>query len=65
MNYKFLERHEKPLPLATMRKQGNPVTTAQKMTSKSSTEQDEEAKTKEAPRSNVMYIYRGNSDVYD
>ena len=43
LNYKFLERHEKPLSLVTTRKQENPVNTAQKMASKSSTKQDGEA----------------------
>ena len=43
MNYKCLERHKKPLSLATTNKRENPVNTAQKMTSKSSTKQDEEA----------------------
>ena len=39
LNYKFLERHKKPLSLATTRKQENPVNTAQKMASQSSTKQ--------------------------
>ena len=43
LNYKFLERHKKPLSLVTTRKQENPVNTAQKMASKSSTKQDGEA----------------------
>ena len=55
LNYKFLERHKKPLSLATTRKQKNPVNTAQKMASKSSTKQDGEATTKEVPGSIVTY----------
>ena len=44
MNCKFLERHtEKPLSLAATRKRENPVNTALKMLSKSSTKQVEEA----------------------
>ena len=43
LNYKFLERDAKPLSLVTTRKQENPVNTAQKMASKSSTKQDGEA----------------------
>ena len=43
LNYKFLERHKKPLSLATTRKQENPVNTAQKMATKSSTKQDGES----------------------
>ena len=42
LNYKFLERHKTPLLLATTRKQENPVNTAQKMASKSSTKQNGE-----------------------
>ena len=49
LNYKFLERHKKPLSLATTRKQENPVNTAQKMASKSSTKQDGETTTEEVP----------------
>ena len=55
LNYKFLERHIKPLSLATTRKQENPVTTAQKMASKSLSKQDGEATTEEVPRSIVTY----------
>ena len=54
LNYKFLERHKKPLSLATTRKQKNPVNTAQKMASKGSTKQDREAIT-EVPGSIVTY----------
>ena len=64
MNCKFLERHtEKPLSLAATRKRENPVNTALKMVSKSSTKQVEEATTEEVPlrvdchinrRSNVL-----------
>ena len=43
LNCKFLERHKKLISLVTTRKQENPVNTAQKMASKSSTKQDEEA----------------------
>ena len=49
LNYKFLERHKKPPSLATTRKQENPVNTAQKMASKSSTTQDGETTTEEVP----------------
>ena len=55
LNYKFLERHKNPLSLATTRKQKNPVNTAQKMASKSSTKQDGEATTEEVPGSIVTY----------
>ena len=67
MNYKLLERHKKPLSLATTRKRENPLNTAQKMASKSSTEQDEEATTEEVPWSIVTYteeeIHTLNRDV--
>ena len=49
LNYKFLERHKKPLSLTTTKKQENPVNMAQKMASKSSTKQDGEATTEEVP----------------
>ena len=55
LNYKFLERHKKPLSLVTTRKQGTPVNMAQKMASKSSTKQDGEATTGEVPGSIVTY----------
>ena len=55
MNYKFLERHERPISPATTRKRENPVNTAQKMASKSSTKQDEEATTEEVPGSIAIY----------
>ena len=55
LNYKFLERHKKPLLLVTTRKQKNPVNAAQKMASKSSTKQDGEATTEEVPWSIVTY----------
>ena len=55
MNCKFLERHtEKPLSLAATRKRENPVNTALKMVSKSSTKQVEEATTEEAQGSIVI-----------
>ena len=56
MNYKFLERHKKPLSLAKTRKRENPVNAAHKMASKSSTKQDEEATTEEVTGSIVIYI---------
>ena len=46
MNYKFLERHKKPLSFATTR-----------MASKSSTKQDEEVTTEEVPGSIVIYTF--------
>ena len=55
LNYKFLERHKKPLSLATTRKQENPVNTAQKMARQSSTKQNGEATTEEVPGSIVTY----------
>ena len=55
MNYKFLERHERPISPSTTRKRENPVNTAQKMASKSSTKQDEEATTEEVPGSIAIY----------
>ena len=55
LNYKLLERHKKPLSLATTRKQENPVNTVQKMASKSSTKQDGEATTGEVPGTIVTY----------
>ena len=55
LNYKFLERHKKPLLLATMRKQKNPVNTVQKMASKRSTKQNGEATTEEVPGSIATY----------
>ncbi|CAH3180673.1 unnamed protein product, partial [Porites evermanni] len=45
----------KPLSLATTRKQENPVNTAQKMASKSSTKPDGEATTEEVPGSIKTY----------
>ena len=56
LNYKFLERHEKPLSLATTRKQENPVNTAQKMAIQSSTKQNGEATTEEVPGSIVTTL---------
>ena len=56
MNYKFLERHKKPLSLAKTRKRENPVNAAHKMASKSSTKQDEEATTEEVTGPIVIYI---------
>ena len=41
LNYKFLERYKKPLLLATMRKQENPVNTVQKITSQIQTNKTE------------------------
>ena len=59
LNYKFLERHEKPLSLATTRKQENPVNTAQKMASQSSTKQNGEAPTEDGGSARVdCHIYR-------
>ena len=55
LNYKFLERHKKPLSLATTRKQKNPVNTTQKMASQSSTKQNREATTEEVLGSIVTY----------
>ena len=55
LNYKFSERHKKSLLLATTRKQENPVNTAQKMASQSSTKQNGEAITEEMPGSIVKY----------
>ena len=55
LNYKFLERRKKPLSLATKRKQENPVNTAEKVASKSSTKQDGEATTGEVPGLIVTY----------
>ena len=55
LNYKFLERHKKPLSLATTRKQESPVNMAQKMASKSSTKQDGEGTMGEVPGSIVTY----------
>ena len=60
LNYKFLERHKKPLWLTTTRKQENPVNTAQKMASKSSTKQDGEATTEEVPRGRWSHIQKKN-----
>ena len=58
LNYKFLERHKKPLSLATTRKQE----------SKSSTNQDGEATTEEVRGSIVTYtaeeeIYTFKDDI--
>ena len=50
-----MERHKKPLSHATTRKREYPVNTAQKMASKSSTRQDEEATTEEVPGSIAIY----------
>ena len=55
LNYKFLEGHEKPLSLATTRKQENPVNTAQKMARQSSTKQNGEGTMEEVPGSIVTY----------
>ena len=55
LNYKFSERHKKPLSLATTRKQENAVNTAQKMASQSSTKQNGEATTEGVPGSIVTY----------
>ena len=55
LNYKFLERHEKPFSLAATRKDENPVNTAQKMVSQSSTKQNGEATTEKVPGSIVTY----------
>ena len=53
MNYKFLERHKKPLSLAKTRKRENPVNAAHKMASQSSTKQVEEATTEKVTGSIV------------
>ena len=55
MNYKFLERHKKPLSLAKTRKRENPVNAAHKMASQSSTKQVEEATTEKVTGSIVTY----------
>ena len=55
LNYKFLEGHEKPLSLATTRKQENPVNMAQKMARQISTKQNGEGTTEEVPGSIVTY----------
>ena len=55
LNYKFSERQNKPLSLATTRKQENPVNTAQKMASQISTKQNGEATTEKVPGSIVTY----------
>ena len=55
LNYKFLERHKKTSFARDNLKAKNPVNTAQKMASKSSTKQDGEATTEEVPRSIVTY----------
>ena len=54
MNYKFLERHKKPLSLAKTRKRENPVNAAHKMASQSSTKQVEEATTEKVTGSIVI-----------
>ena len=56
MNYKFLERHKKTSFARDNEK--NPVNTAQKKASKTSTKQDEEATTEEMPESIVLYTER-------
>ena len=56
LSYKFSKRHkkpDKPLSVATTRKQENLVNTVQKMASQSSTKQNGEAKTEEVPGSIV------------
>ena len=53
LNYKFLERHKRPLWLATTRNQENPVNAVQKMARQSSTKQNGEATTEEVPGSIV------------
>ena len=45
--------------IATTRKRENPVNTAQKIASESSTKQDEEATTEKVPRSIVIYTEKG------
>ena len=55
LTYKFAKRHKKPLSLTTTIKQENLVNTAQKMASQSSTKQNREATTEEAPGSIVTY----------
>ena len=65
LNYKFLERHKKPLSLATTTKQKNPVNMAQKMASKSSTKQGREVKTEEVPGSIVTYMEEEINTIKD
>ena len=55
INYKFLEPYKNPIAFATTRKRENPLSTAQKMASKSSTKQDEEAANEEVSGSIVTY----------
>ena len=55
LNYKFLERHKTTSFARDNEKAKNPVNTAQKMASKSSTKQHGEATTEEAPGSIVTY----------
>ena len=54
-------RHKKPPSLATTRKRENPVNTAQKMVSKSSTKKVEELTTEEVPGSIVIYTEEINT----
>ena len=54
LNYKFLERHKKPLSLATTRKQKNSERGAENG-KQSSTKQDREATTEEVPGLIVTY----------
>ena len=63
LNYKFLERHEKPLSLVTTRKQENPVNTAQKMASKSSTKQHGEATIAAYLHFKVLTLYSINQTL--
>ena len=55
INYKFLDEHKNPIAFATTRKRENPLSTAQKMASKSSTKQDEEAANEEVSGSIATY----------
>ena len=55
LNYKSLERHKKPLSLATTRKHENPVNRGQKMASRSSNKRNGEATTEKVPGSIVPY----------
>ena len=55
INYKFLDEHKNPIAFATTRKRENPLSTAQKVASKSSTKQDEEAENEEVSGSIVTY----------
>ena len=63
LNYKFLERHKKFISLVTTRKQENPVNTAQKMASKSSTKQHGEATIAAYLHFKVLTLYSINQTL--